>query len=157
MTLYAIRPTPGSDSLNEDAEVVDQSRYGWEFLKQAITLWHLVDSGRADELEAIKSRALHAAGRDNELRFDLADVREMVRLLTGIEDAIIEAGLVDQHWRAPAERLEELAKRVPAMDLTTDRPLHSKTNALGEVMINAVFLRNFLSDALKEGCVVVLG
>jgi len=78
-------------------------------------------------------------------------------LLTGIEDAIIEAGIVDQHWRVPAERLEELAKRVPAMDLTTDRPLHARTSALGEVMMNAVFLRNFLSDAMNTGCVVVLG
>jgi hypothetical protein len=80
-----------------------------------------------------------------------------VRLLTGIEDAIVNAGIVDPHWRVPAECLEELAKRVPAMDLTTERPLESKTNALGEVMMNAVFLRNFLSDAAKAGCIVVLG
>lgn len=53
--------------------------------------------------------------------------------------------------------MEELAKRVPAMDLRTDRPLHAKTSALGEVMMNAVFLRNFLSDAVNTGCVVVLG
>jgi hypothetical protein len=46
---------------------------------------------------------------------------------------------------------------VPAMDLTTERSLDSKTNALGEVMMNAVFLRNFLSDAVKAGCVVALG
>ena len=36
MTLYAIRPDPETKSL-DDAEVVDQSRYGWEFLKQATT------------------------------------------------------------------------------------------------------------------------
>lgn len=156
MTLYAIRPQPGTDSLDEDAEVVDQSRYGWEFLKQAITLWRLVDSNRADAIEAIKDRTLIAAG-DGELRFYRPDLDELVRLLTGIENAIIEAGIVDQHWRVPAERLEELAKRVPAMDLKTDRPLHAKTNALGEVMMNAVFLRNFLSDAVNAGCVVVLG
>jgi len=155
MTLYAIRPDPETESL-DDAEVVDQSRYGWEFLKQAITLWRLVDDNRADEIDAIKNRALLAA-TDQELRLYGPDLHELVRLLTGLEDAIIAAGIVDQHWRVPADRLEELAKQVPAMDLTTDRPLHSKTSALGEVMMNAVFLRNFLSDAAKAGCVVVLG
>ena len=57
MTLYAVRPTPGTDSL-EDAEVVSQSKYGWDFLEQAITLWRLVDTARADEIEAIKDRIL---------------------------------------------------------------------------------------------------
>jgi hypothetical protein len=155
MTLYAIRPDPETESL-DDAEVVDQSRYGWEFLNQAITLWRLVDGGRANEIEAIKDRALLAA-TDQELRLYGPDLEELARLLTGVEDAIIAAGIVDQHWRVPAGRLEELAKQVPAMDLTTDRPLYSKTNALGEVMMNAVFLRNFLSDAARAGCVVVLG
>jgi hypothetical protein len=155
MTLYAIRPEPGTASL-DDAEVVDQSRYGWQFLEQAVTLWRLVDSGRADEMQAIIDRATAAAG-DGELRFYRADLEALLRLLAGIENAIVEAGIVDQHWRVPAEHLEDLAKQVPAMDLTTDRPIHSKTNALAEVMMNAVFLRNFLSDAAKNGCVVALG
>jgi hypothetical protein len=156
MTLYAVRPLPGTDDLDEDAEVVDQSRYGWEFLKQAITLWRLVDSNRADAIEAIKDRALLDA-TDKELRLYPQDLHELVRLLAGIEDAIVEAGIVDRHWRVPAERLEELAKRVPAMNLTTERSLDSKTHALGEVMVNAISLRNFLSDAVKAGCVVALG
>jgi hypothetical protein len=156
MTLYAIRPAPGTNSLDEDAEVVDQSRYGWQFLEQAVTLWRLVDSSRANAIEAIIDRATLAAG-DGELRFYRPELEELVRLLSGIENTIIEAGIVNQHWRVPAEHLEELAKRVPAMDLRTDRPLHAKTSALGEVMMNAVFLRNFLSDAMNASCVVVLG
>jgi ATP phosphoribosyltransferase len=156
MTLYAIRPEPGTESL-DDAEVVDQLRYGWQFLEQAVTLSRLVDNGRADEMQAIIDRATAAAG-DGELRFYRADLEELLlRLLAGIENAIVEAGIVDQHWRVPAERLEDLAKQVPAMDLTTDRPIHSKMNALAEVMMNAIFLRNFLSDAAKNGCIVALG
>jgi ATP phosphoribosyltransferase len=155
MTLYAIRSAPGSESL-EDAEVVDQSRYGWQFLEQAVTLWRLVDSHRADAIEAIIRQATLVAG-DGELRFYRQDLDELVSLLTGLEETIMKAGIVDVHWRVPAERLESLAKQVPAMDLTTDRPLESKANALGEVMMNAVFLRNFLSDAVKAGCIVVLG
>jgi ATP phosphoribosyltransferase len=140
----------------DDAEVVDQARYGWQFLEQAVTLWRLIDNHHADGIDAIIDRASRAAG-DGELRFYRPDLDELVRLLDGVENAIIEAGIVDAHWRVPPERLEELANRVPAMDLATDRPLDSKTNALGEVMMNAVFLRNFLSDAIKSDCVVVLG
>lgn len=156
MTLYAIRSLPGTDSLDEDAEVVAQSRYGWQFLEQAVTLWRLVGSSRADEIEAIMDRATHAAA-DGELRFYRPELDELVRMLTGVEDAIVDAGIVGQHWRVPAERLEELAKRVPAMDLETERSLEDKTHALAEVMINAVSIRNFLSNALDAGCVVVLG
>jgi ATP phosphoribosyltransferase len=155
MTLYAIRPTPGIESL-EDAEVVSQSKYGWQFLEQAVTLWRLVDEGRADEIEVLIDRASRAAG-DGELCFYRPDLDELVRLLTGVENAIIEAGIVDQHWRVPAERLEELVKQVPGMDLKTQRSLDDKTHALGEVMSNAIFLRNFLSNAVNAGCVVVLG
>lgn len=42
------------------------------------------------------------------------------------------------------------------MNLTMERSLKDKTNALGEVMINAVSLRTFLLNALDAGCVVVL-
>lgn len=156
MTLYAIRPSPETGSLGDEAEVVAQSRYGWQFLEQAVTLWRLVDKGRADEIEAIIDRATLAAG-DGELRFYRPELDELVRLLTGIEDAIVDAKIVGEHWRVPAERLDELTKMVPAMDLRTERSLDDKTHALAEVMINAVSIRNFLSNAVDAGCVVVLG
>ena len=155
MTLYAIRPDLETGSL-EDAEVVAQSKYGWDFLKHAIMLWKLVDEARANEIEAIKDRLLQTAP-DEELRIDRDDLHTLVRMLTGVEDAIVAAGIVDQQWRVPAERLEELAKQVPAMNLTAERSLDDKTHALGEVMINAFSIRNFLSNAIDAGCVVVLG
>jgi hypothetical protein len=55
---------------------------------------------RADEIEAIKDRASLAAG-DEEIRIYPPDLHELVRLLTGVEDAIITAGIVDSHWRVP--------------------------------------------------------
>jgi hypothetical protein len=76
---------------------------------------------------------------------------------TGVEDAIVAAEIVDNHWRVPADRLEELVQQVPAMDLRTQRSLADKIHALGEVMINAGSIRSFLSDAVNAGCVVVLG
>jgi len=155
MTLYALQPDPVTGSL-DDATVISQSKHGWEFLEQAITLWHLVAPQRADELEALKRRLL-LTNPNEELRIFPEDLRELVRLLLGIEDAIVLAGITDQQWRVPAEHLEALARRVPAMDLQTDRPVETKTNALGEVISNAILLRNFLSNAAKEDCVVVLG
>lgn len=155
MTLYAIRRDPGADSL-EVAEVVSESKYGWEFLKHAIMLWRLVDDARAGEIEAIKVCLLRTAP-DEPLRIDANDLHKLVRLLVGVEDAIVATGLVDQHWRVPAERLEKLAKRVPAMNDTTERSLDDKTHALAEAMINAVSIRNFLSNAVDAGCIVVFG
>jgi ATP phosphoribosyltransferase len=156
MTLYAIRSRPGIRSFDEDAEVVSQSKYGWEFLGQAIMLWRLVDKSRANELEVMKKR-ISLTAPEEELRIETEDLQELVRLLAGVEDAIVAAGIVDHHWRVPVDRLEELAMQVPAMDLATERPLQSKTNALAEVMINAVSIRNFLENAENAGCVVVLG
>jgi hypothetical protein len=155
MTLYAIRPTPDTNSL-EDAEVVSQSKYGWQFLEQAITLWRLVNNARADELQALTDRVSRTAP-DEELRIETEDLYKLIRLLTGVDDAIVAAGIVDGHWRVPVDRLEELAMKVPAMNLTSARSLDDKTHALGEVMINAVSIRNFLSNAVDAGCVVVLG
>ena len=155
VTLYAIRPDPKTGALDDDAEVITQSKYGWQFLEQAVMLWRLVDNSRAGKIDAIIERATHAAG-DGELRFYRPDLEELVQLLTGVDDAIVAAGIVGQHWRVPADRLEDLAKQVPAMDLTTERSLDDKTHALAEIMINAVSIRNFLSNALDAGCVVVL-
>lgn len=155
MTLYALRPDPMTGSL-DDAEVVNQSKYGWQYLEQAITLWQLVDAARAKEIEAVRDRAALAAV-DDEVRFYAPDLRELVRLLAGIEDALVAAGVVDGNWRVPAEKLEDLARVVPAMDLQTERTLHNKTSALGEVISNAIFLRTFLEEAMTSGSVVVLG
>jgi hypothetical protein len=113
-----------------------------------------VDNVRADQLESVTDRLVQAAG-DGYVRIEAEDLHELVRLLTGIEDAIEAAGIVDSRWRVRPDRLEELAKRVPAMDLTTERSLQSKTSALGEIMINAGSIRNFLSNAVDAGCVVV--
>lgn len=152
MTLYALRVSSDAASLDE-AEVVDESRYGWEFLEQAVALWRLIDPARADAIQTIKDRASDA--REDRTRFGAAELDALVSLIGNIDEAIVAAGIVDADWRVAPERLQELATRVPGMDLQTDRSLESKTHALGEVMINAVSLRNFLSDALRAGCMVL--
>jgi hypothetical protein len=152
MTLYAIQPDPTTGSL-DDARVLAQSPYGWEFLEQTITLWHLIDETRASEIAAIMARASRAPGDRASLIPKTRRTGAPSRWRRGCHRCGWVGG---PHWRAPAERLEELAKQVPSMDLKTERSLKSKTSALGEIINNAIFVRNFLSNALDAGCVVVL-
>lgn len=155
MALYAIRSSPDAELL-EDAEVVSESKYGWDSLEQAITLWKLVDPARANQIEAVMDRCASSPA-DGRPRFEAEDLRELVRLLSSVEDAIVAAGIVEpNNWRVPAERLEELARRVPAMDLKTERLLVNKTSALAEVMSNAISVRKFLEHAANADCVVVV-
>lgn len=155
MTLYAIKPDPVTGEL-EGAEVADRSKYGWDFLEQSIDLWGLVDTQRAEQLRRVADRAEQAAN-GGELRFYEPDLRELVALLAGIEDAIVAAGIVDHEWRVAADQLEQLARKVPSMDLSTERSIQAKTSALGEIMINAGSLRLFIQRALDEGNVIALG
>jgi hypothetical protein len=155
MTLYALRPDPATGSL-DDAEVVSQSKYGWQSLEQAIELWRLVSIDRASEIEAVMDRIVVAAG-DREPRIEPRDLSDLFRLLTGLEDALVSAGIVDEQWRVPADRLGALSAHVPGINLAAERSLEDKTYALGEVMSNAIFLRNFLAKAVEASCVVVIG
>jgi ATP phosphoribosyltransferase len=154
--MYALRPNPVTGTIDEDSEVQFESKYGWSFLEQALTLWQLVGSTRAEEIE----RIMLQVERDpeiGELRLYAPELSELVRLLTGVEDAIVAAGIVDHEWRVPEERLDELAKQVPGMDLKTERSIRAKTFALAEVMLHAESIRMFLSKALENGCVVAVG
>jgi hypothetical protein len=113
----------------------------------------LVDPARGDAIAAIKERASDAT--NDHTRFSCDDLAALVQLIDSVDDAIVAAGIVDRDWRVPPARLDELARKVPGIDLTSERSIESKTHALGEVMMNAVSLRNFLSDALRAGCVVM--
>lgn len=155
MTLYAIRPHGPDAEPDTEEEVVDKLKRGWDYLNQAIALWRLVDDRRADEIEAIQERVA-LADPDGHPRFELADIAELVRLLTGLQEALVDAGVVDNQWFVPLERLEDLGRRVPGMDLRPERTPRELQEALAEVMINPVWLRNFFADAGRNGCFVEL-
>jgi hypothetical protein len=152
MTLYKFRLAPHAQSL-EDAHAIDRLRYGWDYLEQAISLWRLVDSARAVALAELVDRVSSAS--DGPTCFAGDDLAALTQMITGIEDAIRAAGIIDRHGRVPAEHLAALKRAVPAMDLETERTLEDKTNALLEVIGNADGLHEFLSEALRDGCVVV--
>ena len=150
MTLYKVRL---ASSALEDAHVVDRLRYGWDYLEQAISLWHLVDPVRANALVEFVERVSNAD--EGPTCFAGDDLVTLAHMTAGIEDAIRVTGIIDRHGRVAPERLAELKRLVPAMDLETERTLEDKTNALLEVIGNAEGLHEFLSEALRDGCVVV--
>lgn len=155
MTLFAIRPLSLDAEPDEEEEVVDQLKEGWQFLRQAIALWRLVDEPRAEKVEAMMDRAA-LADPEGEPRFEPPDIGEIVKLLTGIAEALVAAGVVDLDWCVTPEQAEELGRRVPGMDLRSDRSSPELEQALAEVMINAISIRNFFADAAQQGCAVVL-
>lgn len=151
MTLYAVRFPTTSDAV-EDAEVVNESPYGWAFLEQAVALWRLVDPARATAIEAIKDRASDAPG--DYTRFNTTDAGALADLIGDVDVALIAAGVVDAHWRVDPARLPELTRQVPGLSPTT-MSLPDRDHALAEVMINAVSVRNFFAHAKRDGCVVI--
>lgn len=155
MTMYALRPDPVTGSL-DDAEVVEESRYGWGLIEEAISVWSLADLSRATALETLRSRIALAAN-GGELRIYPREATEMVALLAGLAEALIAAGIIDSQWRIPAEKIEELAKIVPTMDLKTERAIDVKRYALAEVLSHVDVLKSFLSDSAQAGYVVAFG
>lgn len=106
MTRYALRPDPVTGSL-DDAEVVDEFKYGWQCLEQAITLWRLVDKDRADQ---IKDRAAFAA--PDESRFYTEDLHELVRLLAGVDRSWHPDGPTSHEPAQPRLAVERFAVAV---------------------------------------------
>lgn len=153
-TLYAVHAEPGVPP-HDDDEVVDEMAHGYECLEAAITLWRLVEPARAESLRALLDRVADAS--DSHTQFAGDDLATLIQMLSGVGDAIKAAGIVDQHWRTPPDRLDELKRQVPAMDLELNRSLHSKTAALLEVICSVEAVQGFLARALRSGCAVVHG
>ena len=152
MSLYAPRLAPGS-TLLEDAETVSESRDGWAFLWEAVTLWRLVNPAHAEAIERFVSQVADA----NEpcTQFAGGDLATLIEMLKGLEEAIRAAGIIDEDGRVAPERLEELKRQVPAMDVASERSQENRRYALLEVILHAQFLRMFLSKAYSAGCIVV--
>ncbi|MDQ3153567.1 MAG: hypothetical protein M3R63_18245 [Actinomycetota bacterium] len=155
MTLYAIRPHGPDADPDSEEEVVNKLKRGWDYLDQAIALWRLVNECRADEIEAIKDRAA-LADPDGHPRFELANIAELVRLLTGFEEALVDAGIVDARWSSPLGQVKELAPRIPGIDVRPERTQRELEQVLAEVMANVSWVRDFLAEAKEKGCFVEL-
>lgn len=153
MTLHPMEP--GAVWGDESADGIEPMRNGWRHLLSGVDLWRLVDPARADQVEAVLERAI-AAGPDAHPWLLPEDVEDLVRLLFGLEDALQEGGVMDEHWFVQLDRVPDLASRVAAMDAGPERSESARRQSLAEVLVDVTAVRAFLAEALMEGCSVVL-
>lgn len=149
MTLYALEPgvelgdDPGRPSTIEPLE------HGGDSLADAVSLWRLVDERRAAALRGFLDSA--EADTDDHLRWETEQVWELVDLLTGLEAALLEGGVMDAAWTVPPDRVPGLARRVPGMDVRPERSAADLPHALAEVVARVHGLRSFLARAAEAG------
>jgi hypothetical protein len=153
MTLFPL--PPGAEWGDDPVDGIEPIPYGWRYLQTGATLWSLVDADRAARISAVLERAVDA-GPDAHPWFETADVEELVELLSGLEEALIAAGVMNELWFIPPDRAGRLAAQVPAMDTSPDRSDAALSQALAEVLAPVTAVRTFLAEAAVEGCAVVL-
>lgn len=158
MTLYAV--TEGYDPNHHRDELVSDEigplENGWSTLQQAAALWRLVEPTRAEAVQALIDQA-RAEGWELHPLFDQAALISLVGALTGLDRALIDAGIMDEHWLVPADSAAKLAAQVPGLDARETRTAYELQNALAEVLILVDSARSFLQEALADGRVVIFG
>jgi hypothetical protein len=164
MSFYEMRPfEPGRPfDLDEDGnpvteEVVDTFEEGWPALEVASQLWGLLDDPRQKATKALGERLDVAAQREERpIRFKAADLDEAIGLLSGLEDALV-GKVIDQDWTFAIDRLEEIRRRAPSLDLSPSRPDGDIIHAVGEGLWLTIALSNFLKQARANGSEVMSG
>jgi hypothetical protein len=162
MTLYALEPgvEPGEELDRPPA--IPPMEHGGDYLADAVSLWRLVDDRRTDALREFLARAeaeAEAADEDDAYghpRWDTAQVWELVDLLSGLEAALQDAGVIDAGWLISPDQAVDLARRVPGMDVRPERSEAELPHALAEVIARVRALRKFLTRAAEAGARVEL-
>ncbi len=156
MTLYALET---GVELGEDLDrppVLPPLEHGGDYLADAVALWRLVDNRRAEALREFLDRAEAEETPDGHPRWDTAHVRKLVGLLTGVEAALLDSGIIDANWMISTDRAHDLAQRVPGMDVRPVRPAADLQHALAEVIARVHGVRTFLTRAAETGARVEL-
>lgn len=157
MTLYALEPGVALGDDLDRAPVLQPLEHGGDYLADAAALWQLVDDRRAEGLREFLARSeADAEATGGHPRWDTAELWELVGLLTGVEDALQHAGIVDASWMIAPEHARDLARRVPGMDVRPERPAADLQHALAEVIARVHGLRTFLTNAADAGASVEL-
>jgi hypothetical protein len=136
--------------------VVDSIPRGMDTFPVAAQLWRLVDTQRAERIEAIYARVSRRAGlTDDDIRYEADDLRELVELFDGLRAALQQATIVNHELKVEPDKVAELAPKLPGLDLRATRPAGDAVWALAEGIVNVEGLRQFLADAIARGCDVV--
>lgn len=123
----------------------------------ASQLWGLVDDPRGEPIGALRVRlGAEVRREERSTRFKAADLDETLALLSGLEEALVGT-VIDQHWMFPMERLDEIRRRPPRLDLRPSRPAGDIVHAVGEGLWLTIALGNFLKEARGHGHEVISG
>lgn len=88
------------------------------------------------------------------MRPDLAETREMLGLLEGLE-LQLAGTVVDEKWRVKAEQLPELRARTTTLDLDESRG-GAELHAVAEAMYGIIVLRDILATAKRDGLLLAV-
>lgn len=150
MNLYAVPHGPELDEPEVKALLDD----GWNYIYLARQLWSLVDEERAHELGRLMARL---GGRDvDEVRLGPDDLDEALRLLGGLDDALV-GPVIDSSHLLPGTGLDNLARRAPGLDLRPERPPGDRRHAVAEALVKVDLVRRFLQRARESNHDVVGG
>ena len=158
MTLYALEPGAELGEELDRSPALPPLEHGGDYLADAVASWRLVDDRRAEALREFLDRAEAEAEAepDGHPRWETAQVWDLVDLLTGLEAALLDAGIIDADWTIPANSARDLARRVPGMDVRPERPAVDLRHALAEVLARVHGLRTYLTRAAEAGTWVEL-
>ncbi len=151
VTLYALEPDLGPDQ----PSTIEPMEHGGSHLADAVALWRLVDDRRADALRDFLARA-EDDDPEGHPCWPPEQVRQLVDLLDGLEDALREAGIMDATWLTSLDRVPDLARRVPGIDARPERTEPELRYALAEVVWRVRAVRLFLTRAAEARFLVEL-
>jgi hypothetical protein len=149
MNFYAI--DPASTAAEDPHEVLSDA---WRALDLARDLWALVDSERAAALRAFQERESHDL--PSQFRIGPRQIRELLALLDRLEP-MLSTRILDAEQKLPADQLDELARKAPALDLSPERPVVERVYAAEEALSNVLVLQAFLQRALQRGDDIIGG
>lgn len=162
MTLYALAPGVELGQELARPSAIPPMEHGGDYLADAVSLWRLVDERRADALRGLLDRAeagVEAAEEDEpdgHPCWETEQVWELVHLLSGLEAALQDAGVIDAGWLISPDQAADLARRVPGMDVGPERSDADLPHGLAEVIARVHGLRTFLTSAAEAGARVEL-
>lgn len=90
------------------------------------------------------------------MRLEREESRELARLIRGIERALIDAVIMGPDYLVPLDRVAELARLIPEMDLRLERTELELMGALVEVVGRVEAMARFLAESATEDRFVIL-
>lgn len=149
--IFLIRPDWVGNEEDLEQATVETYEPARSFLRVGPELWRL--AGNHERATAIETLLERVHERDDVV-MTADEIKELLRLLDGIEDALV-GRVVDEQWMVQPEQLLDLRSRTKTLDLD-ERRGHLALHAVGEGMGNICSLRAILREARDRGLLVAL-